>query len=97
MPRTGAYVSGINKLYTIASIEGQYIKLKEVEMTPIGYRLEAGMPYIYEKKTNANSISICYLNEEVETPLIDHAFLVLSRIFMLQREAMSFRVMVSFI
>lgn len=50
MPRTGAYVSGINKLYTIASIEGQYIKLKEVEMTPIGYRLEAGMPYIYEKK-----------------------------------------------
>lgn len=74
VPRTGAYVSDINKLYTIASIEGQYIKLKEVEMTPIGYRLEAGMPYIYEKKTNANSISICYLNEEVETPLIDHAF-----------------------
>lgn len=74
VPRTGAYVSGINKLYTIASIEGQYIKLKEVEMTPIGYRLEAGMPYIYEKKTYANSISICYLNEEVETPLIDHAF-----------------------
>lgn len=75
VPRTGAYVSGINKLYTIASIEGQYIKLKEVEMTPIGYRLEAGMPYIYEKKTYANSISICYLNEEVETPLIDHAFI----------------------
>ena len=74
VPRTGAYVSDINKLYTIASIEGQYIKLKEVEMTPIGYRLEAGMPYIYEKKTNANSISICYLNEEVETPLIDRAF-----------------------
>ena len=74
VPRTGAYVSGINKLYTIASVEGQYIKLKDVEMTPIGYRLEAGMPYIYEKKTNANSISICYLNEEVETPLIDHAF-----------------------
>lgn len=74
VPRTGAYVTGIKKLYTIASVEGQYIKLKEVEMTPIGYRLEAGMPYIYEKKTNANSISICYLNEEVETPLIDHAF-----------------------
>lgn len=74
VPRTGAYVSGIKKLYTIASIEGQYIKLKEVEITPIGYRLEAGMPYIYEKKTNEVLISICYLNEEVKTPLLDHAF-----------------------
>lgn len=74
IPRTGAYVSGINKLYTLASVEGQYVKLQEVETTPIGYRLEAGVPYIYEKKTNATSIGICYLNEEVEAPSMDNDF-----------------------